>query len=85
MTTDYIGNLGKIAKMQNKIGMLRMHNYGKATPLSITSEELAEIEQTIGDFEYVLRNMNMYENQLKADQYGALVTIIAEMKEKDYA
>lgn len=79
-----IGNLSKIQSMQNTLGLKVMSSQMNNEEAILTKSEVAEIKQVLRDFDYVLHNLYLYENALRRDKYGALVSVSEEMKEKDY-
>ncbi|GIN66998.1 hypothetical protein FKN04_12645 [Bacillus glycinifermentans] len=81
---EKLGNLGEIETLQRLLAIKRTDCYVNQKPITLTEEEFNRVEKVLEDFSYVLRNLYMYENTLRNDDFGALVDIIKEMKEKDY-
>lgn len=78
------GNLGQVQLMQRLLDQKHMETYDKEDKsIVLNPEEYKELEQMLRDFKYVLSNLMMYENSLKNDQYGGLVSVIKDIKEKD--
>lgn len=84
MTIEKLGNLGQNALLQIQLAKKRMESFSKKQIITISESELKKIEDTLKDFDYVLSNLYLYENTLKNDQYGGLLRVIKDMKEKDY-
>lgn len=84
MTKEKLGNLGEIETLQRILAIRKTDCAVKEKPITLSEEELDRIEDVLQDFSYVLRNLSMYEHILKSENFGALVDIIKEMKNKGY-
>lgn len=72
------GNLGKLDLLFRHLYLKQMNSEDGG--LSLSEEEVNEVIQQLGAFKHVLSNMYLYENSLKNDQYGALVSILKDLE-----
>jgi hypothetical protein len=77
------GNLGQVELMIRLLSQKAMEGYDKETPVTLNKEEYEYLQQMLSDFKNVLANLLMWENSLKDDQYGGLISVIEEIKKKD--
>lgn len=84
MALEKVGNLGQVQLMQRLVNKKVMDAYDSEDgSITLGKEEAKELEQLLNDFHYVLSNLCMWENALNNDQYGGLVSVIKNIKEKD--
>lgn len=80
MNQNTMGNLGEIRQLQNKLALKRV----KISSVELNDEELNKIDEMLSDFDTVLRNLSLNKNALKDYQFGGLLSVLEDMKKKNY-
>lgn len=80
MNQNTMGNLGEIRQLQNKLALKRV----KLSSVELNDEELNKIDEMLSDFDTVLRNLSLNKNALKDYQFGGLLSVLEDMKKKNY-
>lgn len=84
MALEKVGNLGQVELMSRLLNQKYSKAYdSEEKEIKLDMQEYKELESLLNDFKYVLSNLVMWEYSLKDDQYGGLVDVIKDIKEKD--
>lgn len=77
-------NLNRLDELQRVIEKKKFDAHMDGDSVTISKDELSEIEQALNEFQYVSRNLHLNENVLKDNQFGGLVQVIKDIKSRGY-